>query len=439
MNHVPQQALWALDALSAAGHEAWLVGGCVRDSLLGRKPNDYDLTTSASVEEMLAVFMGERVIETGLKHGTVTLLKAGMPLEITTYRSPEGVLTLREDLRHRDFTLNAIAWHPEQGLQDPFGGVEDVRNGILRAVENPDARLTEDPLRVLRAVRFASAFGLEMDARTQEAVLRHAPLLAQVSVERVAAEFVKLLLGDHVRRALMDFVDVLEVFIPGALAMKGFDQRNFHHIYDVLEHTAVAVEHMPKDPVLRLAAFFHDIGKPPSFFTDEAGVGHFYGHPAVSAKMADEALRDLKMDNFTRERVVKLVEQHDRIILPEKTAVRRALSKLTPEVFDQLILLKRADNFAQAPEFRDRQKELDELERLRDEILEDGECLSLKDLALNGRDLIALGLAPGPAVGRTLDRLLEKVISGKLPNTREALTAFVQNHPVSDGRKNGIE
>ena len=427
MMDLPCPVRWALDALTLAGHEAWLVGGCVRDALMGMKPHDYDLATSASVEEMLAVFMGERVIETGLKHGTVTVLKDGLPLEITTYRSPEGgALTLREDLLHRDLTINAIAYHPEKGIQDLFGGAEDLRAGVIRAVEDPDARFAEDPLRLLRALRFASSFGFEIEARTQQAIFRQAYRLEEVSVERVAAEFIRLLMGRDVRRVLVEYIDVIGAFIPEALDMKHFDQRSKYHIYDVLEHTAVAVEHVPAEPVLRLAAFFHDIGKPASFFVGEDGAGHFYGHPAVSAKIANEVLTRLKVDSFTLRRVTMLVENHDRMIALTKVSVRKALSRLGPEAFDQLLLIKRADNLAQAPEYLGRQQELDEVERIRDEILEAGECFSQKDLALNGHDLMALGVRRGPALGAMLAELLDMVITGRLANTREALEKFVR-------------
>ena len=429
MIRLPKQVQTVISRLNAAGHEAWLVGGSVRDAFMGKEPHDFDMATSALPDEVMRVFSGERVIETGLKHGTVTVLIGGMPLEITTFRaggSGEYAKTLREDMLHRDLTMNAIAYHPEHGFEDPFGGCEDIRRGIIRCVENAEERILEDPLRIMRAARFSSVFGFAIEPETQSAMDKHRQRLLGVSAERLASELIKLLCGRDARRVLVEQIDAIGVFIPEILPMKGFDQRNPHHIYDVLEHTAAAVENVPSEPVLRLTMLLHDIGKPYTFTLAENGIGHFYGHAAVSTEKADAILSRLKLDNFTRERVVQLIRYHDHVIEPETRLVKRMLGRLTPEVFDQLILVKRADNMAQHPDYRSRQSDLDELARIKAEVLESQQCFSLKDLALNGRDLIALGAKPGPRLGEMLEKLLEAVINEEAENTREALSAYAK-------------
>ncbi len=425
---LPRQALWAIEQLNRAGFACHAVGGCVRDALMKRTPNDYDLSSSATADELQRVFASNRVIETGLAHGTVTVLNDGMPLEITAYRGRD----LTDDLRRRDFTVNAVAYHPQEGFFDPFGGQKDVENKVIRCTGDTQ-RLLEDPLRILRAVRFQSALGFEIAPETRKAMHEHRQRLCGVSAERLAQELGKLLLGDHVRTALMEHIEIIGAFIPEALLMRGFDQRNPNHCYDVLEHTAAVVAHTPADPVMRLAAFFHDMGKPESFHADENGVGHFYGHPAVSARIADETLKRLKLDNQTRERVVTLVAYHDRPIEATRPAVRRVLSRLGTEVFSQLMLLRRADNMGQAPAFRFRQEQISQLERIRDEILSENDCFSLKNLALNGRDLLALGVPAGAAIGQTLQALLSDVMDGKVENTTEALTDRVKAQKSSGG------
>lgn len=428
----------ALSMLEDAGYEAFIVGGCVRDALRGITPKDYDITTSALPEETKSVFRDCRVIETGIQHGTVTVMMDGMPLEITTYRTegtysdnrhPDRVsftTSLREDVARRDFTMNAIAYSPKRGLIDYFGGAEDIRDGIIRCVGDPDTRFREDALRMMRGIRFASVLGFRVEENTAAAIRENKERISAVSAERIRVELTKLLCGANVKNVLMDWWDVLGVVIPEILPMHGFDQRTPYHIYDVWEHTAVAVSETPPVTHLRLSAFLHDIGKPPSFFTDEKGVGHFYGHPAVSEKMAEEILARLKYDNVTRRRVLILVKEHDRIIEPTETAVKRALSRLTPEVFFNLLIIKRADNLAQSPNYRDRLETYDRIESMAQDILERNECISVATLAVNGGDLIAIGMKPGKSIGEMLSRLLEQVIRGELANEKEELLAYVK-------------
>ncbi len=437
---LPTYVREALERLSASGFEAWLVGGCVRDRLMGVTPHDYDITSAATPAEVKAVFSGERIIDTGLRHGTVTVLLSGRPVEITTFRTedtysdhrhPDSVAftrTLREDLARRDFTVNAIAMNAEGKLCDPFGGEADLRSRLLRAVGDPSARFREDALRILRCARFSSVLGFAVEPDTAAAMVSCRTLLRYVSAERIYSELTKLLCGRNVRRVLMEHADVLYAVLPELAPMEGFDQRNFHHVYDVWAHTARVVEAVPPEPRLRWAALFHDAGKPACFTLDEQGVGHFRGHAEMSRALADAALRRLKTDNATREAADLLIRFHDWPLEPSAPMVRRALRRLGSEGFRDLIALKRADNLAQAPEFRNRQRTYDELEALAAQILAEQQAFSLKDLAVNGDDLRALGMTPGPEMGRILNELLEAVISERLPNEQSTLLAEAQKH-----------
>lgn len=427
-----QKVLWALEA---AGYEAWCVGGCVRDTLLNHTPEDWDVTTSALPEETLAVF-GDRALPTGLRHGTVTVKTEEGPVEVTTYRvdgeyrdhrHPETVAftrSLEEDLGRRDFTVNAMAMNLRGELRDPFGGREDLKYGDLRCVGDPDRRFQEDALRILRGMRFSAVLGLDEDDAAEHAMDRNRELLRQIAPERIQVELVKLLCGQYAKEALDNHPYVIGVFWPEVLPMLHFDQRNIHHCYDVWNHSTVALANTPPIPELRCAALLHDIGKPSTFTLDERGVGHFYGHASASVVLADEMLRRLKFPNAFRERVVRLIEWHDRDIPRTDRGVGRALRRLGEEELRLLLALKRADNLAQASAYRGRQLEIDKGEAILDRLLAEEACFSLKQLAVNGNDLLALGLR-GPDVGRTLEALLNKVVDGELPNERAALLEFV--------------
>ena len=429
---VPPFALRALDQLTAAGYEAWLVGGCVRDHLLGLEPEDYDITTAALPLQTEEVFAGERIIETGLKHGTVTVVLEGRPVEITTFRvdgsytdarHPDGVTfarTLREDAARRDFTVNAMAWHPERGLWDGYGGAEDLKNRIIRCVGDPEARFREDGLRILRAVRFASVLDFSLDHDTDAAARRTAPLLEKVAAERVWTELKKLLSGRAAGRVLTEYTDILGVPVPELLPMAGFDQRNRHHCFDLLRHTAAAVDAVAPDPVLRLAMLLHDAGKPETFTIGGDGQGHFYGHARRSVELAGDILLRLRAPNRIRERVCTLIRYHDTPLAPDPKQIRRWMNRLGEETFFDLIAVHRADTLALAPAFRCRMESLDETAALARSILAKAPCLTLRDLAVGGRDLLEMGYA-GPAVGRALRFLLDRVLEGDLPNEREAL------------------
>ena len=431
---IPAGAGYILQTLAAAGHEGYLVGGCVRDLLRGVEPHDWDICTSALPEETEKCFARRRILGTGLKHGTVTVLVEGEPYEITTYRR-EGpysdrrrpdyvrfVPDLAEDLARRDFTMNAIAMDLDGNLRDPFGGAEDIRAGLIRCVGEPDPRFQEDGLRVMRALRFAAVFGYEIEAHTARAIHENRAMLDRVAAERINAELRKLLAGKDAGNVLRQYPDVFCQFWPQLGPLVTLEQHNPWHCRGGWEHTIHSVEAAPADVALRLAMLLHDIGKPACKSTDEQGVDHFYGHPAVSARLADEMLQALKFDSKTRERVVLLVKRHDVPLPPTGPAIRRWLSRLGPEAFFQLLEVKRADNMGQNLEkVRGRLAELGEIRAQAERILAEKQCLTLKDLAVNGRDVIAAGIEPGPEVGQVLKGLLKRILDGEIQNQRNAL------------------
>ncbi len=435
---LPDTVLTVLRRLNGAGFAAYAVGGCVRDTLLGKTPVDWDLTTAARPEQVMALFPGHS-IPTGLQHGTVTVRSHGQSFEVTTFRA-DGVYSdhrhpdevtfsteLSEDLQRRDFTVNAMAMDAAGEITDLFGGRGDLRNGVIRAVGDPDRRFGEDALRILRGLRFAAVLGFAVEENTAAAIRAKAHTLQNIAAERITAEMTKLLCGPDACRVLLDFPDVIGVFLPEVLPAVGFDQRNVHHIYDVWGHTAHAVGAAVSDPVVRWTMLFHDLGKPNCFTVDETGTGHFYGHGKVSLAIAREAMSRLKFSNEHRDAIAALVDWHDRVIPVTPKAMRRCLNALGQEGTARLIAVKRADNLAQSPAYRDRQKQLDEAEEIVAELLARDACFSLKQLAVNGADMMALGLH-GPAVGRMLRALLEQVLSEQLPNDRDALLQWAKEN-----------
>ena len=428
-----------LERLEQQGYEAGAVGGCVRDLLRGEAPHDWDITTSARPEEVLRAFAGETVLTTGLRHGTVTVLLDGSPYEVTTYRTdgtytdgrrPDAVVfvsALEEDLARRDFTVNAMALDRRGTLHDPFGGRADLQRGVIRCVGEPERRFREDGLRLMRALRFAAALDFAIHPDTARALHACRDMLTHVAGERIQAELFRLLPGPGVGRALRAFPDVLGVFWPELAPLPGFDQHSPFHAYDLWEHTVRAVEGAPPTVPLRLAALLHDVGKPPCFSVDKSGAGHFYRHPAASARLADEMLRRLHTSNALREEVVTLVERHHWDLTPDEALVRRRLRQLGPEGVFSLLALQRADLHGQAENVAaPRLAELDRTEALAREVLARRPCLTLKELAFTGRDVLDLGVSPGPAVGEILRALLDRVAEGELPNTREALLPAAQ-------------
>ncbi len=436
MIDLPPQVNTALQRLGAAGYEACLVGGAVRDWVRRGTGQDWDIATAALPEETRRVFEGCRIIDTGIKHGTVTVIIDGEALEITTYRidgsytdhrRPDSVRftrDLREDLARRDFTMNAMAYHPQKGLFDPFGGREDIAAGLVRCVGEAERRFNEDALRILRALRFAAVFEMTVEAETAAAIHRCRGLLTSIAAERVNAELTKLLLGRGAGAILREYADVLAVVLPEIEPAIGFLQHNPHHDKDVWEHTVAAVEACPAHSRLRWAALLHDLGKPRCFTLDGAGVGHFYGHAAHSTAMAEDILPRLRFDNAAKERILLLIKHHDSPIPTDEGGIKRLLSRFGEEAARQLICLHRADVTAQHPDFTHRLADLDAAEALLDKVLEAEACFSLKDLAIKGGDLTAAGLR-GKSVGAALNAALEAVMDGALPNEKQTLLEYV--------------
>ena len=435
---MPPQAARALDLLRTAGHEAWIVGGCVRDHLLGTAPKDYDITTSALPEETKTVFQQFHVIETGIRHGTVTVVLEGEPLEITTYRvdggytdarHPDGVTFtrfLREDAARRDFTMNAMSYAPGEGLRDFFGGRDDVKAGIIRAVGDPAVRFQEDALRILRGIRFATRYGLSVEAETKRAMFALTPRMESLARERVFEELSHFLLCAHAED-LLAFAPVLAAAIPELQQTLGFEQHSPHHAYDVFTHTAHVTGAVPPVLPLRWAALLHDVGKPATFTLDETGCGHFYSHAKISADMADAVLRRFKAPTQLRENVVLLIGLHMTKLEPEKRLLRRRLSRMGTETLEQLLQLQEADMGSKGTGMPAEMQQFPQLRALLSEIYAEDSCLNLKDLAVDGNDLKALGLT-GRKIGETLNHLLEQVLDEKLPNDRTALLAHVRNY-----------
>ena len=433
--NIPADANELIHTLQNNGHSAYIVGGCVRDSILGRTPHDYDICTSATPSEMLEIFKDKKIIETGLQHGTVTVVVNGEPYECTTFRI-DGIYSdnrrpdvvtftdkLVEDLRRRDFTINAMAYNDEEGLIDPFNGMEDIKYKKISCVGRAEDRFGEDALRILRAIRFAAQLEFTIMPGTDREIHKQYKNLENISIERVNSEFCKIASSDDFCVELLLYKDVFSLFIPELKDMFDFPQNNPWHIWDVFGHTIHAVEYCDSDDlVVRLAVFFHDFGKPHSYQDGEDGIRHFKGHGKVSADMTDSIMKRLRFDNETRNNVVELVSYHDATFEIGKKYVKRWLNKIGEKQFRRLLQVKKADNKAQNLELSsDRIKELSEIESLIDEVLQEDECFSLKDLAVNGKDLIGVGYKAGKELGNTLNKLLQLVIDGDCPNEKEKL------------------
>ena len=428
---LPGYVTECLDALEGAGFAAYAVGGCVRDACLGLTPHDFDLCTAALPEETEAVFHDRRLVLAGKKHGTVGVVTDFGVVEITTFRTegayrdnrhPDWVAFVPEiekDLARRDFTVNAMAYSPRRGFADPFGGREDLKNKVLRAVGDPVARFQEDSLRILRGVRFAVRYGLAVEEETEKAMLSQAHLMDNLARERVFDELCKLLPLVNAED-LLRFGPVLGAVIPELTPMLGFDQHSPHHAYDLYTHTAHVTAGVPGEPPLRWAALLHDVGKIPCFTRDETGRGHFYGHAGVGAEMADAILRRLKAPTALREQAVLLIDRHMTKIEPNKKNVRRWLSRLGPETMELLLCLQEADMGSKGTGKTENMEQFAQIRALLEEIRAENACLSLKDLAVNGNDLMALGYR-GREIGQCLTRLLEQVLDEQLPNERQAL------------------
>ncbi len=453
---IPTGAAYILQQLNKHGYEAYIVGGCVRDSLLGKQPNDWDITTSAKPEEVKAIF--HRTIDTGIQHGTVTVLvdreilddgsgslasHTDYAFEVTTYRvdgvytdhrRPESVCftaSLEEDLKRRDFTINAMAYNPEQGVIDIFGGQEDLEKGIIRCVGEASERFDEDALRILRAVRFAAQLDFVIEDQTREAMRDQAKFLEDISVERICTELTKMIVSKHPERLEEAYeLGLTQMFLPEFDVMMQTPQNNQYHLYDVGHHTLKVMEAVPATTVLRYAALLHDVGKPKCKTTDETGVDHFYGHQELSAKMARTTLRRLKLDNDTIDQVCRLVKNHDYGLSgdgPGMKSFRRFVAQLGAEHFADFLEIRKGDMAGQsAYHLEQRRQVIAHMEAMYAEIIEQKQCLKLSELAIGGKDLIAIGVKPGPDMGRILKALLDRVLEEPELNTREQLLAIVK-------------
>ena len=431
--NLPADVSKIINILESNGHEAYAVGGCVRDCILGKNPHDWDITTSALPEQVKSYF--DRTFDTGIEHGTVTVLLHGVGYEVTTYRvdgkyedgrHPKEVTftaSLEEDLKRRDFTINAMAYNHSKGLVDLFGGKEDLEAGIIRAVGNPLERFTEDALRMLRALRFSAQLGFEIESDTYNAICELAPTLDRISAERIQVELVKLVVSDHPER-LRDVykTGLSKMFFKEFNDMMECDQVNKHHIYTVGEHTIVSMGLVPADKVLRLTMMLHDVAKPVCKTTDEKGQNHFKMHPATGAQMAREILRRLKFDNATIDRVCNLVKNHDDRPEINERNVRRMIIRVGQENFPDLLAVKRADCLAQSMYHREEKLDyIQSLENMYESIISQGNCLKIKDLEINGKDLIEMGVPQGKGIGEILNAIFDEVVDNPQLNTREYL------------------
>ncbi len=437
---VPNKVQYILEALQEHNHEAFIVGGCVRDCIRGKVPSDWDIATNALPGEVKQIF--PRTFDTGIKHGTVTVMVDGCCYEVTTYRvdgeytdyrKPESVSftsSIQEDLARRDFTINAIAYNPINGIVDPFDGIEDIRGEVIRTVGNPDKRFGEDALRMLRAVRFSAQLGFSIDKNTLDSIGKNCSLIENISAERIRDELTKILMSDNpFRFSLLKDTGLIKYTLPEFEPSFTTIQNNPYHAYDVAVHTLHSVANIEKDKILRWAMLFHDMGKPGVKTTDDKGIDHFYNHQQLSVKLARAAMLRLRFDKKSMERILLLVRCHDMHIKAEPGSVRKAICKVGEDAFEDLLKVIEADKKAQNPKLlEERSRKFRRLWEIYNEVKKKGQCTSLKTLAINGDDLIAAGVAPGRKIKELLDNLLEKVIEEPELNNRETLLKLLSQH-----------
>ncbi|WP_058485848.1 CCA tRNA nucleotidyltransferase [Defluviitalea phaphyphila] len=436
---IPKEVEEIIEKLNENGYEGYIVGGCVRDILMGRTPHDWDITTSAKPDEVKNIF--NRTYDTGIAHGTVTVILNKKHFEITTYRiegiyedyrRPKEVIFtnhLEADLSRRDFTMNAIVYHPKDGFIDPMGGIEDIKRGIIRCVGNPDKRFEEDALRMLRGIRFSSQLNFKIEDKTLEAIKKNAHLISYISAERIKEELDKILLSDYVEKFIMLYNTKISNYILKEMDQCFKTEQNHpHHVDNVGIHTLKAIKAVDKDLKLKWAMFFHDIGKPESKTTDENGIDHFYGHVDKSVKISREIMRRLRFDKKSMNHILKLVEYHDEKIEEDKKSVKEFLYKIGEEVFLDLLKVQLADAKAQNPKFyKEKEERIKNIQRIYKEIKENNECFNLKDLAVNGGDLIKIGIKEGKKIGKTLDYLLKLVIENPKLNKKDILLSILKS------------
>jgi len=435
---MPNSARLVINKLAEQGYEAYVVGGCVRDSILGRHPDDWDVTTNAQPCEIKKVFA--RTVDTGIAHGTVTVLIGSEAVEVTTYRidgeytdnrrpdSVEFTSRLSDDLKRRDFTINAMAYNDQEGLIDIFGGEADLKAQIVRCVGDAKERFSEDALRILRAVRFAAQLGFSIEDETKAAISELAGSLSNISAERIQIEIIKLLVSPRPEIwGLVWELGITKVIMSEFDVMMKTEQDNPHHMYNVGEHTLKVLANVRADKVLRIAALLHDIGKPVRRTTDSAGINHFKGHSEMGVTMARDFLKRLKFDNDTTNKVLRLIEWHDLRLQADERLVRRAIYRMGDDIFPYFIELQYADTMGKSTYGREAKLKLNaDLRTLYTKIKTEQQCISLKDLAINGKDLVALGIKRGPVMGELLRTALEQVLEDPQRNTRECLLSYIK-------------
>lgn len=444
MSHIdkivfPDAVSYIINKLNTHDFDAFIVGGCVRDSILGRKPKDWDITTNALPQEIKSIF--EKTYDTGIKHGTVSVAVAGENIEVTTYRidgdysdyrRPDIVRftsSLKEDLARRDFTINAIAYHPEAGLIDPFEGLEDLKNGFLRAVGNAEKRFHEDALRMLRAVRFSAQLDFSIEKTTFDAIKKSSELIKNISSERIRDELNKILISQNpMHFNYLYEVGLLHHIIPEFISCYQTRQNNPYHVYNVASHIMHTVESVKNTSILRWTMLLHDIGKPSSFTTDDKGIDHFYGHQEVSAELADIILNRLRFDRDSIKKITKLIICHDMDIFDTEKSVRKAISKVGEDLFLELTEVQRADAMGQNKIYLDnRIVKMDNIIEIYKKIKNDRQCLKISDMAINGHDLISLGIKPGKDIGKMLEYLFECVLENPEINDKQTLIDLAKN------------
>lgn len=435
--NIDSDAKIVLDRLGASGYEAYIVGGCVRDLLMGKTPSDWDICTSALPEEIKSVFSDFKTIDIGLKHGTVAVIFGEKTFEITTMRTegkytdnrhPSNVTFVRDiklDLSRRDFTINAMAYNPNVGLVDVFGGENDVKKGIIKCVGEPDKRFLEDGLRIMRALRFSSVLGFEIDEKTSDSIHKNKSLLNNISRERIQTELVKLIMGEP-ENVLSEYSDVICEIIPQLGGCIGYIQNTKHHMYDVYTHICKSVSFVEKNELLRVVMLLHDIAKPLCVQKDDDGTTHFKGHDAKSSEIAADVLTKLRFSKDFTSDAVRLIKYHDLRTPPTRRAVRRAVSKVGKELFVLLLAVQKADTLAQSMYMREEKlKRIVEIRALFDEIVSDGDCIKISDLKINGNDLLDLGYS-GADIGRILSIVLDAVIADEIENNKESIIEYVK-------------
>jgi len=426
-----------LDRLEEFGYESYIVGGCVRDMLMGKIPSDWDICTTAIPEEIKFVFSEYKTVDIGMEHGTVSVIMDGESFEITTMRTESDyadnrrpscvqfVKSIELDLSRRDFTVNAIAYSPKRGLVDVFGGDQDIKNGIIKCVGEPDKRFLEDGLRIMRAIRFSSVLGFSIDEKTKESISRNKGILKNISRERIQIELVKLLMGEP-ENVLLEYSDVICEIIPELSLCIGFYQNTKHHSYDVYTHIVKSVSNAEKDELLRVVMLLHDIAKPLCCQTDFDGTTHFKGHDAKSAEIAGAVLKGLRFSRDFTVQAVNIIKYHDLRTPTSRRAVRRAISKIGAELFPILLDVQYADTLAQSMYLRE--EKLDRISKIRElyyEIIADADCIKISDLEIDGNDLIKLGYS-GKEIGDLLTKALDAVIGDEIENDKKTLLKFIK-------------